>query len=49
MEKVGVQIQTSCKDPRNLRARRVCVGPDLYFKAEEIKILTPFTTGGMGP
>ena len=34
MEKVGVQTQTSCKDPRNLSARRVCVGPDLYFKAD---------------
>ena len=31
VEKVGVQTQTSSKDPRNVSLRRVAVGPNLYF------------------
>ena len=34
MEKVGVQTQTSSKDPFDLSLRRVVLGPSLYFKAD---------------
>lgn len=34
VEKVGVQTQTSSKDPHNLYLRRVVVGPNLYFRAD---------------
>ena len=34
VEKVGVQTQTSSKDPFNLNSRRVVVGPNLYFRAD---------------
>ena len=34
VEKVGVQTQTSSKDPTNLDIRRTVVGPNLYFKAD---------------
>ena len=34
VEKVGVQTQTSSKEPFNLSLRRVAVGPDLYFRGD---------------
>ena len=34
VEKVGVQTQTSSKDPYNLNQRRVVLGPNLYFKSD---------------
>ena len=34
VKKVGVQTQTSAKDPKDLNLRRVAVGPDLYFHAD---------------
>ena len=34
VEKIGVQTQTSSEDPYNLNLRRICIGPDLYFKAD---------------
>ena len=34
VEKVGVQTQTSSKDPFNLFSRRIVVGPTLYFRAD---------------
>ena len=34
VEKVGVQTQTSAKDPLNLAMRRVVLGPGLYFKGD---------------
>ena len=34
VEKVGVQTQTSSKDPFDLSLRRVVLGPSLYFKAD---------------
>ena len=37
VEKVGVQTQTSAKDPTNLDLRRVVIGPKLYFKADGTK------------
>ena len=34
VEKVGVQTQTSSKDPFNLGQRRIVLGPGLYFTAD---------------
>ena len=34
VEKVGVQTQTSAKDPKNVDMRRIVLGPNLYFKAD---------------
>ena len=40
-EKVGVQTQTSCKDPQNWNLRRIVLGPHLYFKADGSKDTDP--------
>ena len=34
VEKVGVQTQTSSRDPKDLSLRRIAVGPNLYFRAD---------------
>ena len=34
VEKVGIQTQTSRKEPFNLSLRRCVLGPDLYFLAD---------------
>ena len=40
-EKVGVQTQTSSKDPQNWNQRRIVLGPHLYFKADGSKDTDP--------
>ena len=47
VEKVGVQKQTSSKDPFNLSLRRVVVGPCLYFKADGTRDLEPIHYWGL--
>ena len=34
VEKIGVQTQTASKDPTNLEQQRICIGPNLDFKAD---------------
>ena len=41
VEKIGVQTQTSRRDPMNLDQRRICLGPNLYFRADGSKDLEP--------
>ena len=45
---MGVQTQTSSRDPRNLSARRLCLGPDLYFKADGNRDPDPIHYWGNG-
>ena len=48
VEKVGVQTQTAMKDPFNLTARRIVLGPGLYFRADGSRDPDPIHYWGLG-
>ena len=47
MEKVGVQTQTSSKDPLDMSKRRIVLGPNLYFKSDGTRDDNPIHYWGL--